>query len=165
MSDGKFDAQYHSRMVETTLDLLDVVESGGVHSQRRLSVCLGVALGLTNAVLRRCIRKGQLKIKEDRDRVEREIAEMRFDFEKQRKDLQNSFLSKEAGVYSTCYKDLIDLLGWYCKQQNILIVLRDRDSGETGNPQAVLQTLNKQVVFCHRNLDLTTVMIDGLNRK
>jgi DNA-binding MarR family transcriptional regulator len=49
---------------ETTLMLgvLSVVENDAKVTQRGLSSELGIALGLTNAVLKRCVRKGLIKI-------------------------------------------------------------------------------------------------------
>jgi DNA-binding MarR family transcriptional regulator len=44
------------------LGLLEYVERGGEQSQRRLASELGVALGLANAYLRRCIKKGLVKV-------------------------------------------------------------------------------------------------------
>lgn len=44
------------------LGLLESVERNGVQSQRRLAAELGIALGLVNAYLRRCISKGLLKV-------------------------------------------------------------------------------------------------------
>jgi DNA-binding MarR family transcriptional regulator len=44
------------------LGLLKYVERGGEQSQRRLASELGVALGLANAYLRRCIKKGLVKV-------------------------------------------------------------------------------------------------------
>ena len=46
-----------------TLDLLDALHNNSEVSQRRLSSELGIAVGLTNAYLRRCIRKGWIKVK------------------------------------------------------------------------------------------------------
>src|SRR5450755_1176940 len=46
------------------LDLLNSVESNGGQSQRRLAAELGIALGLVNAYLRRCVKKGLLKVTE-----------------------------------------------------------------------------------------------------
>jgi DNA-binding MarR family transcriptional regulator len=43
------------------LNLLNSVERDGGQSQRRLASELGIALGLVNAYLRRCIRKGLVK--------------------------------------------------------------------------------------------------------
>jgi DNA-binding MarR family transcriptional regulator len=44
------------------LDLLNSVERDGGQSQRRLASELGVALGLVNAYLRRCVKKGLVKV-------------------------------------------------------------------------------------------------------
>ena len=44
------------------LDLLNSVERDGGQSQRRLASELGIALGLVNAYLRRCVRKGLVKV-------------------------------------------------------------------------------------------------------
>jgi DNA-binding MarR family transcriptional regulator len=46
------------------LGLLELVERDGAQSQRRLAGELGVALGLVNAYLKRCAKKGLIKIKQ-----------------------------------------------------------------------------------------------------
>lgn len=45
-----------------TLEILDVIERQKDVSQRHLARHLGVALGLTNSYLKRCIRKGLVKV-------------------------------------------------------------------------------------------------------
>ena len=47
-----------------TLGLLDAVHANAQVSQRSLSAELGIALGLTNAYLRRCVRKGLVKVRQ-----------------------------------------------------------------------------------------------------
>ena len=64
MASGKYDNQNRAQAVETTLDLLDAVSADDSMSQRGISERLGVALGLTNAVVKRCLRKGLLKIRQ-----------------------------------------------------------------------------------------------------
>lgn len=49
---------------ELTLELLDAIEQRSDVSQRYLAAELGIALGLTNSYLKRCARKGYVKIKE-----------------------------------------------------------------------------------------------------
>lgn len=44
------------------LGLLSSVESDGARSQRRIAAELGVALGLVNAYLKRCVKKGLVKV-------------------------------------------------------------------------------------------------------
>ena len=46
------------------LGLLESVQRGDAHSQRRLASELGIALGLVNAYLKRCITKGLVKVGE-----------------------------------------------------------------------------------------------------
>jgi DNA-binding MarR family transcriptional regulator len=57
------------RLVETeheneriVLGLLSSVENDGARSQRRIAAELGIALGLVNAYLKRCIKKGLVKV-------------------------------------------------------------------------------------------------------
>ncbi|MBL8654262.1 MAG: winged helix-turn-helix transcriptional regulator, partial [Alphaproteobacteria bacterium] len=44
------------------LGVLSAVEQDSAVTQRGLSSDLGIALGLANAVLKRCVRKGLIKI-------------------------------------------------------------------------------------------------------
>lgn len=44
------------------LGLLSSVENDGARSQRRIAAELGIALGLVNAYLKRCIKKGLVKV-------------------------------------------------------------------------------------------------------
>jgi DNA-binding MarR family transcriptional regulator len=44
------------------LGLLSSVETDGARSQRRIAAELGIALGLVNAYLRRCVKKGLVKV-------------------------------------------------------------------------------------------------------
>lgn len=64
MSDGKFGVQNRTQILETTLGLLDAIEGGQSVSQRSLAMRLGVALGLTNSLVKRCVKKGLLKVRE-----------------------------------------------------------------------------------------------------
>ncbi|HVV60633.1 MAG TPA: winged helix-turn-helix transcriptional regulator [Pseudolabrys sp.] len=56
-------SQNEAEKTRIMLGLLDSIERGG-QSQRRLAVELGVALGLVNAYLKRCINKGLIKVSE-----------------------------------------------------------------------------------------------------
>lgn len=46
------------------LNLLDVIEENSAVTQRSLSAELGVALGLTNSYLKRCAKKGLIKVQQ-----------------------------------------------------------------------------------------------------
>lgn len=47
-----------------TLGVLNAVEANSAVTQRTVSRELGIALGLTNAYLKRCVRKGLIKVKQ-----------------------------------------------------------------------------------------------------
>lgn len=49
---------------QLTLELLGAIEQQSDVSQRHLAAKLGIALGLTNSYLKRCAKKGYVKIKE-----------------------------------------------------------------------------------------------------
>ena len=51
----------HSRIM---LGLLESVERNGAQTQRHLASELGIALGLVNAYLKRCVKKGLVKVSE-----------------------------------------------------------------------------------------------------
>jgi predicted transcriptional regulator len=46
------------------LGVLSSVESDGARSQRRIAAELGIALGLVNAYLKRCVKKGLVKVQD-----------------------------------------------------------------------------------------------------
>jgi DNA-binding MarR family transcriptional regulator len=51
-----------SENARIVLGLLESVERNGAQSQRKLASDLGIALGLVNAYLKRCVKKGLVKI-------------------------------------------------------------------------------------------------------
>ncbi|MGA8262225.1 MAG: winged helix-turn-helix transcriptional regulator [Arenicellales bacterium] len=53
-----------SKDEQVTLELLDAIAQRSDVSQRHLAAKLGIALGLTNSYLKRCAKKGLVKIKE-----------------------------------------------------------------------------------------------------
>lgn len=99
----------------------------------------------------------------DRDTVEKDVADMRFNFEKKKQSYRGELMQREADMYSTVYKELTDLLKAYCQENGIHVVLRLQE--EANDPQAVMHMLNRQVVYSHQNLDLTDVIIQGMNQR
>jgi len=58
--DRLLDTEHENERI--VLGLLSSVESDGARSQRHLAAELGIALGLVNAYLKRCIKKGLVKV-------------------------------------------------------------------------------------------------------
>lgn len=63
MSPVEFDGQSKTLETQTTLRLLSDIEREQFSSQRTFSVRLGIAVGLTNAYVRRCVKKGWVKMR------------------------------------------------------------------------------------------------------
>ena len=63
MSQVDFDGQSKTLETQTTLRLLSDIERKEFSSQRAFSVRLGIALGLTNAYVKRCVKKGWIKMR------------------------------------------------------------------------------------------------------
>jgi DNA-binding MarR family transcriptional regulator len=57
-------AQENADTSRIMLGLLDAVEQERAHSQRHLASELGIALGLVNAYLKRCMKKGLVKVRQ-----------------------------------------------------------------------------------------------------
>jgi DNA-binding MarR family transcriptional regulator len=60
--DRLLDADHKNERI--VLDLLISVEHDGERSQRRIAAELGIALGLVNAYLKRCVKKGLVKVRD-----------------------------------------------------------------------------------------------------
>ncbi len=61
---GEIDGRREQTEDAIVLGLLDAVDANATVTQRGLAEELGIALGLTNTYLRRCVRKGLLKVTE-----------------------------------------------------------------------------------------------------
>lgn len=103
---------------------------------------------------------------DDRDNVQKEIQELKFEFEKTRRDARQEFLTTEADMYATVYAEMHDLVKAYCDKYGYYMVLRiqDADPKDKTSPNKILQTLNREVVYNHDNLDLTKTVVDALNK-
>lgn len=58
------DAGSDTGEIAVTLGVLSAIEANSAHSQRSLAGELGIALGLANAYLKRCVRKGWIKVQQ-----------------------------------------------------------------------------------------------------
>ncbi len=64
MVEGKITSERTDSETAITLQLLSAVEENDAVTQRSMAQDLGIALGLANAYLKRCVRKGLIKVKQ-----------------------------------------------------------------------------------------------------
>jgi DNA-binding MarR family transcriptional regulator len=124
------------------LGLLDAVEQERAHSQRHLASELGIALGLVNAYLKRCVKKGLVKVREaparryayyltpqgfaEKSRLTVEYLSHSFGFFRQAKtDCSALFrAAKHGGVQNVLFvgqSDLAEIAALCALEQNIEI--------------------------------------------
>ncbi|MBX9829330.1 MAG: winged helix-turn-helix transcriptional regulator [Xanthobacteraceae bacterium] len=96
------------RFDETLLGVLNVVERDPQTSQRVISRELGVALGLANAYLKRCVRKGFIKISQVPKRRYAYYLTPQGFAEKAR--LTGEYLSSSLSFFRTAREQMSDIL-------------------------------------------------------
>lgn len=90
------------------LGLLDAVEQDRAQSQRHLSAELGIALGLVNAYLKRCVNKGLVKVRQAPARRYAYYITPQGFAEKSRLTLE--YLSYSFGIFRQAKHDFTELL-------------------------------------------------------
>jgi hypothetical protein len=98
------------------------------------------------------------------DNLERSLADrgakMQVDMQMKRKE----FLEREARVYYDVYVMVEAAIRDFADMNGIELVLRySAEPMDPQNRQSVLQGVNRPIVY-HRNLDITTAVLDRLNR-
>ena len=64
MADSKTSTNTMNSDVEITLGVLNAVQENDSLTQRSVARELGIALGLANAYLKRCVKKGYVKVRQ-----------------------------------------------------------------------------------------------------
>jgi len=97
--------------------------------------------------------------------MEQDIAERQTKLAIQVRRQQREFLEREARIYHNTYKEIWQAVDYFCRNQNIAMVLRfNRDPADTSKPEEVLRDINKPVVWHRNGLDITDRILADINR-
>lgn len=97
---------------------------------------------------------------------EREMVRMTAEFNALRATQQKELLRKESKIYHTVYLEVQDAVNRFCKTYGYTLVVRyDREEVNSADPQKLIQSLQRLVVYSDPNDDLTDSVVDYLNRK
>ena len=98
---------------------------------------------------------------------EDKIIALQTDLETFRKVQQREFLRKEAEIYKTVYMEVQENVQRYAKHYGYTLIIRfNRQSVDAAeNPQEIITSMNRQVVFYREQDDLTDPILDYLNRQ
>ena len=116
------------------------------------------------------VRALQLEMKDlvpsSPDYVEREkkATEMMAKIEADRKTMQREFMRKETKIYQTIYGEVQDAVNKYAKVYKYTLILRySREEPANDDPQKVMASLQRQVVFSRSDEDITDSVLRFLN--
>ena len=96
---------------------------------------------------------------------EEEILGMQSKLEAFRKVQQREFLRKEAEIYKVVYMEVQESVQKYAKYNKYTLIIRFNRQGVDAaeNPQEIITSMNRQVVYYRENDDLTDVILKYLN--
>jgi outer membrane protein len=99
-------------------------------------------------------------------KAEQEIVRKAADFENFRRTVSRDFLKKESKIYLQVYTETSEAVKKYADYYKYTLIIRfSREQLETENPQALLQGMNRQVVYHRNEDDITNPVLDYLNDK
>lgn len=97
--------------------------------------------------------------------LERQMITKKSELEAYRASQQRDFLRKESEIYKQVYLETQDMVKKYAEYFNYTLVMRfNRASVENAeNPQEVIQSMNRQVVYHRSGDDITDAVLLQLN--
>ena len=99
-------------------------------------------------------------------KLEQQAVKKAADFENFRRQMSREFLKKESQIYLQVYNEVSKMVERYATHFNYTLIIRfNREDLDTENPQALLQGMNRQVVYYRQNEDITTPVLESLNKK
>lgn len=101
----------------------------------------------------------------DYAKQEEKILTLQSKLETFRKVQQREFLRKEAEIYKTVYMEVQDAVQKYAKYYKYTLIIRfnRQDVGAAENPQEIISSMNRQVVYYREQDDLTNPILNFLN--
>jgi outer membrane protein len=99
--------------------------------------------------------------------LEQQLVQGSAELETFRKIKQRDFLKKEAEIYKTVYLEVQDMVGRYAKYYKYTVIMRfNRTKVEAAdNPQDIIQSMNRPVVYYHEQDDITDPILTSLNEQ
>jgi outer membrane protein len=99
-------------------------------------------------------------------KVEKQLVQKAADFENFRRQMSREFLKKESQIYLQVYNEVSKTVEKYAVHYKYTLIMRfNREDLDTENPQQLLQGMNRQVVYYRGDDDITTPVLEALNKK
>jgi len=111
-------------------------------------------------------KSGQLKQgSPEFQQIEEQLITKKGQLEAFRQVQQREFLRKESEIYKQVYLEVQDMVSKFAEHFNYTLIVRFNRSkvDEAENPQEVIQSMNRQVVYHRGQDDITPRIVDALN--
>lgn len=97
--------------------------------------------------------------------IEAELIKLKTELETFRQVEQQKIVRQQAEVYKTIYLEVQDVVNRYAQYYKYTLVIRFNrgDVAEAGNPNAIIQNMNRQVVYYQPQDDITDPILKHLN--
>lgn len=112
------------------------------------------------------IASGQLKDgSPEYQKLEQQLFQKKGELESFRQVQQRDFLRKESEIYKKIYLETQDMVKQFAEYYNFTLIVRFNRSNvdEADNPQEVIQSMNRQVVYYREHDDITPRIVRALN--
>lgn len=104
----------------------------------------------------------------DFSKTEQALVQKAADFETFKRKMGREFLKEEAQIYQQVYNEVLDAVKFFAEKKEYTLIMRfNREDMENENqtPQAMLQNMNRQVVYHREDDDITQSILRLLNNK
>ncbi|MBX3437041.1 MAG: OmpH family outer membrane protein [Planctomycetaceae bacterium] len=100
-------------------------------------------------------------------KIEQQLITRKGELESFRQVQQREFLRRESEIYKTVYLDVQDMVRMYAEKFDYTLIVRFNRSkvDEAENPQEVIQSMNRQVVYHRGQDDITPRILQALNQQ
>lgn len=97
--------------------------------------------------------------------TEEELAKKEADLRLRGAIMQKNFGEKKAKNYYDVLQEVKNYVRYYSEQHGITLVINfNGDEIDGANPQSVMRGLNETVVYQHRSVDITPIILDLCNK-
>lgn len=97
--------------------------------------------------------------------AEEELAKKESDLRLRGAIMQKNFGEKKAKNYYDVLQEVKNYVRYYSEQHGITLVINfNGDEIDGANPQSVMRGLNETVIYQHRSVDITPIILDMANK-
>ena len=107
-------------------------------------------------------KAGTVEYKQLEEEITKRSADLNVRFQLQKKE----FAKTEAKTYYMVYQEIQQEVDAFAQANGIAVVLKFKsEQADADKPDEVLTELNKPVIWYARNLDITPIILESLNRR